>query len=60
MGEDNKKTSLSDYNEVVGKKCSGRVRTHMMDLQYCLVAGGPFCLLFMVGCGENIELFMAN
>ena len=55
-----KKTSLSDYYEVVGKKCSGRVRTHMMGLQDCLVARGPFCRLFMFGCGEHIELFMAN
>jgi len=32
----------------------------MMGLQYCLVPGGMFCRLFMVGCGEYIELFMAN
>jgi len=49
-----KKTSLSGYNEVVGKLCSGRVRPRAMGLQYCLVAGGPFCPLFMVGCSEHI------
>ena len=37
----NKKTSLSDYYEVVGKKCPGRVNTRVMGLPDCLVADGP-------------------
>jgi len=32
----------------------------MMGLQDCLVSDGPFCRLFVVGCGEHIELFTAD